>query len=96
LRRREEHAALEAARACEAQEAFSARYRRRAGIEGTLSQGVRVMHLRRARSIDLAKVHLQHVLTAAAINHVRVAAWLAGHPLARTRLSLRPPLAQPA
>ena len=66
LRPREEHAALEAARAHETQEVFAAEYRQRAGIEGTLSQGVRVMALRRARYIGLAKVHLQHVLTAAA------------------------------
>ena len=87
LRPREEHAALGAARARETQETFAAQYRPRAGIEGTLSQGVRVMHLRRARYIGLAKVHLQHVLTAAALNLVRLAAWLAGTPLARTRQS---------
>ena len=87
LRPHAEHAALEAARAHETQEAFAAAYRQRAGIEGTLSQGVRVMALRRARYIGLAKVHLQHVLTAAALNLVRVAAWLAGTPLARTRHS---------
>ena len=97
VRRREEHAALEAARARETQEAFKAQYRQRAGIEGTLSQGVRVMHLRRARYIGLAKVHLQHVLTAAALNLVRLAAWLAGNPLARTRQSVFVRLmAQPA
>src|SRR3954452_10449543 len=77
----------EVARVRETQEAFAAPYRRRAGIEGTLSQGVRTMHLRRARYIGLAKVHLQHVLTAAALNLVRVAAWLAGTPLACTRHS---------
>ena len=71
----------------ETQEAYAAQYRARAGIEGTLSQAVRTMHLRRARYIGLAKVHLQHVLTAAALNLVRVAAWLAGTPLARTRQS---------
>src|SRR5215207_8500363 len=64
-RRRDEHAALEAARAREAEEAFAVEYRRRAGIEGTLSQGARAMHLRRARYVGLAKTHLQHVLTAA-------------------------------
>src|SRR3954452_3626406 len=73
----------EVARVRETQEAFAAPYRRRAGIEGTLSQGVRTMHLRRARYIGLAKVHLQHGLTAAALNLVRVAAWLAGTPRAR-------------
>ena len=75
------------ARVRETQEAYAAQYRVRAGIEGTLSQPVRTMHLRRARYIGLAKVHLQHVLTAAALNLVRVAAWLAGHPFARTRQS---------
>jgi transposase len=87
LRPRAEHAALEAARARETQEAYAAQYRARAGIEGTLSQAVRTMDLRRARYIGLAKVHLQHVLTAAALNLARVAAWLAGTPLARTRQS---------
>ncbi len=72
---------------CVRQEASAAQDRARAGIEGTLSQAVRTMHLRRARSIGLAKVHLQHVLTAAALNLVRVAAWLVGAPLARTRQS---------
>src|SRR3712207_8162594 len=42
------------------------------------------MHLRRARYIGLAKVHLQHVLTEADLNLVRVDAWLAGNPLARS------------
>jgi len=78
---------LEVARAHETQEAYAAQSRPRAGIEGTLSQAVRTMDLRRARYIGLAKVHLQHVLTAAALNLVRVAAWLAGTPLARTRRS---------
>jgi hypothetical protein len=87
LRPREEHAALGAARVRETQEGFAAHYRLRADIEGTLWQAVRTMHLRRARYIGLAKVHLQHVLTAAALNLVRVAAWLVGHPLALTRQS---------
>src|SRR3954462_15338473 len=68
-------------------EAHAAQYRARAGIEGTLSQAVHTMHLRQARYIGLAKVHLQHVLTAAALNLVRIAAWLVGPPLARTRQS---------
>ncbi len=58
----------------ETQAAYAAQYRARAGIEGTLSQAVRTMHLRRARYIGLAKVHLQRVLTAAGLNLVRVAA----------------------
>src|SRR4051794_17382330 len=54
LRPREEHAALEAARMRETHETYAIQYRPRAGVEGTLSRGVRVMHLRRARYIGLA------------------------------------------
>jgi transposase len=62
-------------------------YNRRAGIEGTISQGVRAFGLRRARYLGLAKVHLQHILTATAINLVRLFAWNSGVPLAGTRIS---------
>ena len=54
-RRREEHAALEAARARETETGFADEYRRRAGIEATLSLGTRTLHLRRSRYIGLAK-----------------------------------------
>lgn len=86
-RRREEHAALEAARARETGTGFADEYRRRAGIEGTLSLGTRTMHLRKSRYIGLAKTHLQHVLTAAALNLGRISNWLAGTPRERTRQS---------
>jgi hypothetical protein len=55
-RRREEHAAPEAARAREVDGAFAEQFRWRAGIEGTLSLSVRTLHLRRARYLGLAKV----------------------------------------
>ncbi|MDG2570898.1 transposase, partial [Vibrio parahaemolyticus] len=87
LRPREEHETLEAARQREEQLAFSKEYRQRAGIEGTISAGVRVLHLRRSRYIGLAKTHLQHVLTAASMNLIRLGAALAGTLLARTRQS---------
>ncbi|EIM24331.1 IS5/IS1182 family transposase (plasmid) [Microvirga lotononidis] len=87
LRPREEHETLEAARTREAQPTFARDYRQRAGIEGTISAGVRVLHLRRSRYIGLAKTHLQHVLTAAAMNLIRLGAWFADTPLARTRQS---------
>lgn len=61
--------------------------KRRAGIEGTLSYGIRACGLRRSRYIGLAKTHGQHVLTAAAMNLARVARWLADEPQARTRRS---------
>ena len=45
---------------------WKGQYHRRAGIEGTLSQGIRALELLRTRYIGLAKTRLQHVLTAAA------------------------------
>jgi Transposase DDE domain len=87
LRPQEEHETLAAARDREAQPTFKQDYQQRAGIEGTISAGVRVLHLRRSRYIGLAKTHLQHVLTAAAMNLIRLGAWFAGTPLARTRQS---------
>jgi transposase len=67
--------------------AFRQRYAIRAGIEATLSQGVRVMGLRHARYIGLPKTHLQHVLTAVALNLVRIDALLTGTPRGQTRHS---------
>jgi hypothetical protein len=62
-------------------------YARRAGIEGTISQGVRAFGLRRSRYRGLAKTHLQHVATAAAIDLGRLAAWFRAVPRAATRTS---------
>jgi transposase len=59
----------------------------RAGVEGTLSQGVRAFGLRRTRYGGLAKTHLQHVATVAAINLERLVAWLTDLPRATTRTS---------
>jgi transposase len=66
---------------------WKAHYQRRAGIEGTISQGTRSFGLRRSRYIGEAKTHLQHILTAGAINLVRFASWMAGVPHAKTRIS---------
>jgi len=79
--------ALQTARERETTADYAAQYRKRAGIEGTLSQGVRVFGLRRARYVGLAKTRLQHILTATALNFVRLGYWLQGRPLARTRQS---------
>ena len=62
-------------------------YKKRAGIEGTLSQGVRGFGLRQARYRGLAKTHLQNVATAAAINLDRIVDWLDGKPAEGTRTS---------
>jgi transposase len=62
-------------------------YARRAGVEGTISQGVGSFGLRRARYRGAAKPHLQHVATAAAMNLSRVSDWLGDVPRAATRVS---------
>jgi transposase len=85
VRPRDQHLALQTARAREATPEFKAAYNARAGIEGTLSQALRVCEIRRARYVGLAKVHLEHILTAAALNLRRIAAWGDGTPLAQTR-----------
>jgi transposase len=87
VRTEAEYHALRAARQREATDEFKAEYAKRAGIEGTISQGVRAFRLRRSRYIGQAKTHLQHALTATAINYVRVARWLDDIPLAQTRQS---------
>ena len=84
---RPEHEAIAAARARLETKAGRRLYGQRQGIEGTISQSVRVFGLRRARYRGLAKVGLQSVATAAAINLDRLGAWFAKRPLAPTRTS---------
>ena len=84
---RAEHDAIQAARQRQHTADFAVTYARRAGIEGTLSQGVRTCGLRTARYRGLAKTHLQHVATAAALNVQRITDWLEGQPRATTRRS---------
>ncbi len=79
--------ALHARRAYQETPEFAARYKLRAGIEGTLSQGVRGLGLRVGRYLGLAKTHLQHTLTATALNLCRLADWFADVPRATTRVS---------
>jgi transposase len=85
VRPRAQHLALQTARHYQQTQAFKERYQARAGIEGTISQGVRVTSLRRSRYVGHAKTHLQHVLIAAAINLRRLGDWLADTPRAKTR-----------
>jgi transposase len=79
--------ALLAARDREQTETFAEHYARRAGIEGTISQGVRASEMRRSRYAGLEKTHLQHLLTAMAMNIARVTHWLAGEQPAQARQS---------
>jgi transposase len=81
------HEAIQAARQRQETAEFTAQYTRRAGVEGTHTQAIRRCGLRQRRSIGHAKTHLQHVLTATALNLVRVAAWLEDVPRATTRRS---------
>ena len=84
---REQHEALQATRREQRTEEFRSRYAARAGIEETHEQAIRRCGLRRCRYIGEAKAHLQHLLTAAAINLLRLSEWWAGTALARTRCS---------
>ena len=79
--------ALEAARTWYASEEGRHAYQPRAGVEGTLSQGVRAFGLRQTRYRGLQRTHLQHLATAAAINLDRMVAWLEDRPRATTRTS---------
>ncbi len=81
------HEALQRARQRQVTPAFREEYSVRSGVEGTISQGVRSCDLRQARYIGLARVHLQHLLTGAAINLLRMGAWLLDMPRAKTRTS---------
>lgn len=79
--------ALQQARQHHASKAGQKLYRQRAGIEGTFSQAVRAFDLRHTRYRGLAKTHLQHIVTAAALNMDRLVAWLQDLPRATTRTS---------
>ncbi len=87
LRPQAAHEALQARRQQQQTPAFRKLYATRAGIEGTHSQAVRRMGLRRARYDGLAKTHVQHVLTAVAINLVRIDAVLTQTSRGTTRRS---------
>jgi len=84
---RPQYEALHAARQLLATEAGRKLYNARAGVEGTISQGVRSFGLRQSRYWGLAKTHLQHLATAAAFNLDRLGAWFEERPLAKTRVS---------
>ena len=85
LRADAQYEALQAARQRDSQASAQVLYAQRAGIEGTLSQGVRAFGMRRSRYIGMSKTHLQHVLIATAINLYRLVDWLNEVPLAKTR-----------
>jgi len=87
LRPQSEPQSLQAVRQPQSTAEWKAPYDKRAGIEGTLSQGVRALGLRQCRYRGLPNTRLQHLAIAAAINIDRLAAWLDGRPHAHTRTS---------
>jgi len=84
---RQVHQAQLTARATMDTKDFQARYTLRAGVEGTIHQGVATTGMRHARYRGLDKTHLEHTYAATALNLIRLHAWRNGHPLDRTRTS---------
>jgi transposase len=87
VRPQQQYEALKLRREQEETKEYLTMYSKRAGIEGTISHGVRALGLRRSRYVGLIKTHLGHVFTGAAINLLRVGEWLAGAAPATTRQS---------
>lgn len=80
VRHRAHHEAVLMARERQSSPAFRKHYARRAGIEGTIAQGTRSCDLRHAWYRGQAKTQVQHVLTAIAMNLIRMVAWLQAIP----------------
>ena len=87
IRPQHEQAALRAARTYQHTADFWARYTVRAGIEGTISQAVVALDMRRSRYRGMAKTHVQHVATAAACNLKRIVNWWNDVPFSTTKQS---------
>ncbi len=87
LRVQTDHERLQRVRRLQTTPEWKVRDKRRAGIEGPISQGTRGFGVRRSRDIGEAKTHLHHILPAEAINLVRFASWVRGVPHAKTRTS---------
>jgi transposase len=87
LQPRDPYKTLQATREVQTTEVFRQQYAARAGVESTHEQAIRRCGLRQCRYIGLAKTYLQHVVTATAINLIRIGDWLAGTPIAPTRCS---------
>jgi transposase len=87
LRPQAEYVALQTQRTQQQTAEFKAEYAARAGVEGTLGQGLRLGDLRQARYIGAAKTRLQHIVIAVALNLLRLVAWWQERPRAQTRIS---------
>jgi len=87
LRSQEEFLQLQRRRREQETEDFQVTYAKRAGIEGTHSQAVRVLGLRQCRYLGRQKASLQHSLIAAAVNLFRLDNFLTGEKMEKTRIS---------
>ncbi len=87
IRRDHAYQVLQEARHHQKTQEFKALYATRAGIEGTISQEVRAFGARRCRYVGAAKAHFQQLMTAVAVNSVRLVAWIAEQPRGQTRHS---------
>ena len=87
IRPKDKHEILQNNRKEQKTKSWKEQYKKRAGVEGAISQGVRKSGLRKSRYVGLAKTHFQHVATAAATNIFRIAQWLQGACHAQTRCS---------
>ena len=88
FRHEDQYRALNSARVQQTQPDWFNTYALRAGIEGTISQAVRRFDLRQARYWGTAKVRLQALGTAAAMNLVRFDAWNQRIPRGATRIPI--------
>lgn len=85
FRPQHEHELIQESRSYQQTNEFQARYKARAGIEGTISQATVALDMRRARYRGADKTHLQHVATATAINLRRLLNWWNHVPTAQTK-----------
>jgi transposase len=87
IRSKEEVLQLQRTRELQETAPFQVTYAKRAGIEGTHSQGVRALRLRQSRYVGLQKASLQHALIAAARNLLRLDTFITGEKMEQTRIS---------
>ena len=79
--------ALQAARERQQTKTFKELDKRRAGVEGTMSQAAYALGMRRTRYRGIQKTHLHHIAIATAINLQRCRDWLWEVPRAKTYTS---------
>jgi transposase len=72
FRPKAEYEVLQRMRQQQQTQQWQQQYHQRAGMEGTLSQGIHCFGLRRTRYIGLAKTHLQHIPISVAINITQI------------------------